>query len=127
MPFIKDVQNKKFQKKRMRAWNVLDIVVNDQVNDQVNVIGLCYNSLKGEQLEILKKILFFSNNIGKTRALQINDFSQFAVSTFKTNVARLIKKGLIKRGNIQKKGRGGFFSFEISDELQRFLKTTKSD
>lgn len=118
MPFIKDVPNKKFQR-RIRAWNVLDVV--NLRNDQVKIVTLYYNSLQGEQLEILKKIISLSDHTGKTNALSMDDFKEFPISKFKTNVTRLIKKGLIKRGNFQKKGRGGFFSFELTKSLQQLL------
>ena len=93
-----------------------------QVKSRLKIVEIYYNSLQGAQKEILKKIILLCDNDGKTGVLQQRDFEEFTISIFKTNVVRLIKKGLIKRGLIQKKGRGGYFSFELSKDLMEILK-----
>ena len=78
--------------------------------------------MQGDQQKILKKIISFCIEEGQTGVLSRDDFSEFEIRAFKTNVSRLIKKGLITRGNFQKKGRGGYFSFELTQALKIFLK-----
>ena len=91
--------------------------------DETKIIEVSYKALQGDQQKILKKIISFCNETGQTGVLSRDDFAEFEIRAFKTNVARLIKKGLITRGNFKKKGRGGYFSFELTQALKNLLMT----
>ena len=62
--------------------------------DEEKIIEVSYKALQGDQQKILKKIISFCNEAGQTGVLSRDDFAEFEIRAFKTNVARLIKKDL---------------------------------
>ncbi len=86
--------------------------ISDLENNQVfNIKNLC-----GEQLNILKRIVFLCNQDGKTGFLNYSDFIDCSNNkeTFKNNIVRLIKKSLLYREK-GKRGRSGYFVFSVPD------------